>query len=160
MMFHFLLGMMLGAAGAADLPGKPRPFVTDGCTAWIEGPRRNPDQWRHCCVLHDLAFWAGAAGQRPRADLDLRDCVAATGARGQARLMYFGIRAGSRSPRKIAGMQWGNAWSATESRRSPLTPAEVDLLEAELMDTRYDPVIDVDLRASFLRELREITSQP
>ena len=149
--------VLVGSASSAHGESVPRPFVTDGCTAWSEGTPRQPELWRHCCVRHDLAFWAGSAGKRDQADLELRDCVAETGQRGIAKLMYFGIRAGRKSPRKIAGMQWGNAWSPTEPRRTPLSVADIDALEREILDARYDAVLDWDSRRGFIQRLRSET---
>ena len=132
-----------------------RPFSTEGCTAWREGPRRQPNLWRHCCVAHDLEFWAGGvADGRNQADLNLRDCVAATGAGREARIIYLGVRIGSLSPRKIHGMQWGNAWSRTVTRSTPLTESEIDRLEHELRDARYDSVLTIESRLRFIANLR------
>lgn len=146
----FAASLFFVPAFAEDL----RQFVTDGCTGWFDGTRKAPTLWRHCCVRHDLAFWAGAAGQRDQADLDLRDCIAATGAVKQAKLMYFGVRIGSKSPKKFAGMQWGNAWSPTVSRKTPLSREEIDVLEHELFDARYDTILEAEYRRVFIDALR------
>jgi hypothetical protein len=146
--------LLLAGAGASASDSL-RPFETDGCTAWREGTIANPKQWRHCCVKHDLRFWAGGTSPgRPAADLELRDCVAATGARLEAITMYLGVRAGSYSPRKFAGKQWGNAWSAKRTRTTPLDSGEIDLLEREILDPRYDAILDFESRRSVIDSLR------
>ncbi|MBS1960634.1 MAG: hypothetical protein JST04_00350 [Bdellovibrionales bacterium] len=146
-----LAGLSPGSATAGDL----RPFSTDGCTKWRDGTRKHPTLWRHCCVAHDLAFWAGGTVPgRDQADRDLRDCVAATGAKREAKLIYAGVRVGSRSPRKIPGMQWGNAWDARRTRTEPLSGAEIDLLEAEILKPAYDAVVPLETRTNYLRRLR------
>ena len=68
--------------------------------------------------------------------------------------MYAGVRLGSRAPRKIPGMQWGNAWDAEISRRSDLTRSEIDELERELTGSRYDPELTIEARRTFLEKLR------
>lgn len=133
-----------------------RPFVTDGCTDYRDGTHENPTLWRSCCIQHDLDLWAGGReDERTGDDLDLRDCVAATGATVQARIIYLGVRLGSYSPRKIRGMQWGNAWSETTVRKSALTPDEIDLLETEILKPLYAPVLGIETRQDFIRKLRQ-----
>lgn len=149
LLFFLLFGM--GTASAAEL----RPFTTDGCTAWFEGTREKPNLWLHCCVRHDLSFWAGGlTPNRDDADLALRDCVAATGATREARVIYAGVRIGSYSPRKIAGKQWGNAWDPKATRKTELGVDEIDRLEHEIMDPRYDAVLGGDIRRNFIDSLR------
>lgn len=104
-----------------------RPFETDQCTGYIEG------DWAHCCVQHDLLLWAGGTLEEShKADLDLRECVRETGNEFHAQLMYLGIRIGRRSPYKLEGKQWGNAWG-DKVRHEALTEQEVDLLVTHLM---------------------------
>jgi len=82
------------AARRCDLEPTPeRPFATDACTAWPDGP------WRHCCVAHDMAYWCGGPAEaRRRADRELRACVASAveGGHGAllAALVYAGVRLG------------------------------------------------------------------
>ena len=59
-----------------------------GCTLFPEGA------WHHCCVAHDYAY-ADHAGEslfvKCKIDASLRECVAATGHPGVARLMFLGV---------------------------------------------------------------------
>lgn len=88
-----------------------QPFVTDYCTAYAEGTSSNPNQWKHCCVEHDLYFWAGGSMQdRKLADINLRDCVAETGAIVQSQLIYAAVTIGGQSPIRFKTKQWGHAW--------------------------------------------------
>lgn len=104
-----------------------RPFKTDQCTGYIEG------DWGHCCVQHDLLLWAGGTLEASRqADLDLRDCVRETGHEFHARLMYLGILIGRKSPYKLSGQQWGNAWG-DDVRSEALSTRELNLLIDHLM---------------------------
>jgi hypothetical protein len=87
---------------SSELP--PRPFVTDGCTAFVN------DGWTGCCVEHDIAYWCGgSAAERKRADRRLERCVADLGHPFLARLMYLGVRVGA--PAWIpAHWRWGFGW--------------------------------------------------
>jgi len=152
-----VFGTMAGAgessARAAD-PVVVRAFVTDGCTYWPEGTRGEPNLWHHCCVDHDLALWAGGTHpERLATDLRLRDCVAATGQPEQAEIVYLGVRIGAMYPIKN-GMQWGNAWSQHETRRTKLKPEEIDLLEAEIFRPVYDSVATIEQRRALIERLR------
>lgn len=122
-----------------------KPFTTDLCTGFPEG------KWGHCCIVHDLFFWAGGTkSERDLADQDLRTCVAETGEERVAHLMYAGIRAGYRSPFKIPGMHWGNGWS-DEVRRHPLTLEELEMIEDQL---DHDSSIPPEIKSEFLHTLR------
>lgn len=110
----------------------PVSFSTDLCTGFPEGTRREPNLWAHCCVEHDLHYWAGGTRRMRRiADIQLRVCVKRTGAVSQAKLMYAGVRAGHLSPVKFPQYQWGNAWKMNGDFR-PLTHEEVSAIEADL----------------------------
>src|SRR6478752_8077576 len=55
---------------------KLRPFTTDGCSDFPDGTPEHPTEWQHCCVAHDIAYWAGGERERRvQADAKLRDCV-------------------------------------------------------------------------------------
>jgi hypothetical protein len=119
----FLLSLILFASfsALADVTD----FKSNGCTMFPEGTRANPKQWEHCCIEHDLFFWAGGTrGERDLADLELRDCVIATGAREIGRLMYAGVRAGYRSPIRLSKEGWGNAWQGTRVGHTSLNEVE------------------------------------
>ena len=138
-------------ASAAEL----RPFKTDGCTGYADGTRKKPGLWKHCCVEHDLGFWAGGDSRERRlTDERLRDCIAATGEKLQAEIIYLGVRLGSYSPMKIRGMQWGNAWSPWATRKEKLLSGEIDSLEDEILREIYDPILGLDQRRDFIDRLR------
>jgi hypothetical protein len=110
----------------------PKPFASDGCTGFWDGTPKHPLLWQHCCIAHDLFFWAGGVeSARDAADFQLRQCVEETGSPLIAALMYFMVRTGSHSPWKINGMQWGNAWS-DELIYRPLSQAEIESITAEM----------------------------
>ncbi len=109
-----------------------RPFETDYCTGFPEGTRNEPGLWKHCCIEHDLHFWAGGSLQaRRRADRRIQECIREAGAPGIARLMYLGIRIGALSPFKIQKKKWGNAWVDGRGDRHSLTAEDILLLEEE-----------------------------
>ena len=85
-------------------------FTTDGCTHFPDGTNVNANLWHHCCVAHDLKYWAGGSyTARLNADLALRSCVAATGHVETADLMFAGVRVGG-SPYYPTPFRWGYGW--------------------------------------------------
>lgn len=117
-----------------------RPFKTDICTGYINGV------WSHCCIQHDLLLWAGGTkNQNNQADIDLRECVRETGNDLHARLMYLGLQIGRKSPFKLKGQQWGNAWG-DQIRDHKLEEHELqelldELIYADLPDWMLDDLI-------------------
>ena len=120
-----------------------RPFQTDLCTGYVEGPRREPNLWAECCKKHDLHLWAGgASAARKKADRELFSCVKATGASAHAYLMLIGVKLGKLSPIKLPGKQWGNAWGDRVSRKR-LTLEQIELLRDSLIsqsDLTYEEI--------------------
>jgi hypothetical protein len=109
------------------------PFETDFCTSYPEGTLRHPDQWKHCCIEHDLYFWAGGSSQdREKTDLRLRSCIESTGAKFQAKLMYYAVKIGGMSPVRFKSKQLGNAWGSSRSRYEKLNEQETFLILHDL----------------------------
>ena len=135
--FTFLTLVLLVVAGSvsAATPALNRPFKTDLCTGYREGPRDQPLLWADCCETHDLAMWAGGTSRsRDAADDALFSCVRdRSGSVYEARLMWLGVRIGKLSPIKIPGQQWGNAWS-DRVRKSRLSIEEIETLEQSLIN--------------------------
>ena len=132
-----------------------RPFETDFCTGFPEGTRQEPGLWKHCCVEHDLHFWAGGGRKARRAaDRRIHQCIRDAGAPGIARLMFLGIRLGAISPFKIEKRKWGNGWRDGRGDYRPLTPGDLTLLEAEF---RANPSNEVtpEMFRRFLEILQE-----
>jgi hypothetical protein len=124
-----LFGLILAAmtahmtAHAADF-GELKPFTSDGCSLFPDGTPEHPKLWKKCCVVHDIAYWAGGTrDERRQADLELRDCVAATGHPSIAELMYLGVRGGG-TGRTPTPFRWGYGWTKLRSYSS-LTPEEL-----------------------------------
>ena len=144
--FFFLL--ISSFAWADDV----RPFKTDFCTNFAEGTRDEPALWKHCCLVHDMFFWAGGSkADRDIADLDLRSCITKTGATQIANLMYLGVRAGSLSPIKYPDKQWNNGWKERPTFQA-LTSKDIDKVEAEI-STGYD-FISQNIKKYFIDQLR------
>lgn len=103
------LGMLL--AGAADAP-RPAlaPFTSDYCTVVRERDAGGAD-WSHCCVRHDLAYWAGGtADERAAADAAMRACrLAADKSEGNAKVMWLGVRSFGH-PAWPVSWRWGYGW--------------------------------------------------
>lgn len=107
-LFFLLATTLSSVSNASDTL---KPFLTDYCTAYPEGTRERPDQWKHCCVEHDLFFWAGGSMEdRKRTDLRLKECVERAGAPVQARLIYAAVSIGGKSPVRFKTKEWGHAW--------------------------------------------------
>lgn len=127
-------------------------FETDYCTNYPEGTKENPDQWKHCCLIHDMFFWAGGNKQnRYDADLDLRSCIEKTGAVKQARIMYYAVRAGSHSPIKYPKYKWNNGWSERPTFQT-LTSEDISQINAEIQ-SGYD-FITPEIKTYFINQLR------
>ena len=128
------------------------PFETDYCTNYVEGTPEKPDQWKHCCLMHDMYFWAGGIrSDRDKADLDLKVCIENTGAPLQAKIIYYAVRAGSYSPIKYPKRQWNNGWNDGRKERV-LSGEDVDLVEQEIF-RGYD-FIPSDIKDHFVKTLR------
>lgn len=128
-----------------------KPFVTDYCTLYVEGTRAQPNLWRHCCVEHDLYFWAGGSLEDKKAtDLRLKSCVEKTGATTQAALIYAGVVIGGRSPIRIKSKQWGNTWG-DRPRYLTLTEIETGSVVHYLENNNFE--LSADLKQSFKEQL-------
>ncbi len=127
-------------------------FKTDFCTNYPEGTQKKPELWKHCCLMHDMFFWAGGSKtDRSEADLKLRNCVADTGSFYQARIIYLAVRAGSYSPIKYPKMKWNNGWDKRPDFQS-LSLKDIDIVEDEIF-SGYD-FIPLELKSSFIHQLR------
>lgn len=90
--------------------GELHPFTTDGCTHFPDGTAEEPALWQHCCVAHDLKYWAGGSyADRMKADFELGECVAATGHAVIGAAMVEGVRVGG-SPFLPTPWRWGYGW--------------------------------------------------
>lgn len=103
--------LLLGVGTAAPPEQGIAPFTTDGCSKFPDRSDLTNEDWCHCCVVHDLAYWRGGSSvDRQRADEDLRSCVVhATGNEALAQLMFAGVRAGG-SPHVNTSYRWGYGW--------------------------------------------------
>lgn len=137
----------LNTANAFEL----KPFETDYCTAYAEGTREKPELWKHCCLMHDLLFWAGGSTlDRDEADLGLKSCVAETGELKQADLIYWAVRLGRQSPIHISSKQWGNGWKGRVAYQN-LTSSEIEQIELEIL--RGYSFITPQIKALFMMSL-------
>ncbi len=105
--------LMAVPLGADEL----KPFATDGCSMWIDGPPGNPNLWRHCCVAHDLAYWIGGTrAQRKQADIDLKQCIQVARQPLIADPTYHGVRLGG-GPYWPSSYRWGYGWDYWSANR-------------------------------------------
>ena len=79
-----------------------RPFVTDGCSLWLDR------EWDlDCCVTHDIAYWCGGTREeRRQADAAFGECVAANTAQSIGLGMRLGVRMGGH-PLFPTSYRWG-----------------------------------------------------
>jgi len=112
-------------------------FMTDYCTGYPEGTLERPQVWKHCCLEHDLYFWAGGSHEdRKTSDLILKECIAETGEEFQSKLIYWAVTAGSYSPVKFSNKKWNYGWT---DRRSPqrLSREDIERIEYEIRSPEY-----------------------
>lgn len=108
-----------------------KPFFTDGCTLFVDGPVGQAKLWRHCCVEHDLRYWfGGSKDDRNATDLRLRSCVKKAAGAYWANLIYYGVKTGQFSPIKNK-THWNWGWK--EKRKyAPLTSEEKNIAKTEV----------------------------
>ena len=90
--------------------------------------------WRHCCVVHDIAYWrGGSAGERKKADAALRQCVIdATDNEVLGDAMYRAVR-GAGGPYLFTWFRWGYGWEFGRGY-APLSEEERDAADALLAE--------------------------
>lgn len=102
-----IIVLLLASASQAN---ELKPFTTDGCSMWIDGPLEQPNLWRHCCVAHDLDYWKGGSKeQRKKSDEDIQACVKEAQGPGMANYIYTNVRWGG-SPYWMSSYRWGYGW--------------------------------------------------
>ena len=131
-----------------------RPFITDGCTGWLDGTRKY--DWSHCCHKHDLQMWAGGSkSDRKKADRELRSCIKKNSNGFHAFVMGAGVFIGSLSPIKIQSKKWGNAWGKNAGYFELTNEQIIDLENSLFADqTHYSNEEILD----FIAELKELNS--
>ena len=150
MFLIFSFFFVIHASWAADIL---TPMQTDYCTNYKEGTRTQPDLWKHCCLIHDMHFWAGGNKQnRYDSDVELKSCIEETGSPYVARLMYMAVRAGSYSPIKYSNKKWNHGWKERPTYKS-LTNEDIDQIESELSNDKYD-YVSSELKIHFINTLR------
>lgn len=94
-----------------------------------DGTLDEPQAWLHCCVAHDLKYWAGGTWmERLDADKELRDCVIREGYYEMGWVMFLGVRSGG-EPTLPTPWRWGYGWSFGRGYRA-LTDEERALVSA------------------------------
>ena len=91
--------------------GRLKKFSSDGCSLSPNGTPNNPTAWLHCCVQHDLAYWAGGTeDDRRHADEDLKACIAESGYPNYALAAFEAVRYGG-EPKYPTCYRWGYGWN-------------------------------------------------
>lgn len=132
-----LLWFMVVACGSQEIKIEPpelelADFTSDGCSLFIDGTFENPELWKECCLLHDMAYWRGGTEEeRKQADLAFKACVEKkTEDPVLANLMYEAVRAGG-APHFPTWYRWGYGWPIGRGYKA-LTPEEEQLVEQKL----------------------------
>jgi hypothetical protein len=147
----FLFFLSMAIFPYAECSANMTPFSSDYCTSYVEGTRQQPQLWKHCCLEHDLYFWAGGSlDDRKAIDLRLKSCVAATGARTQAELMYLAVSIGGTSPIRFKTKQWGHGWGERE-RYLSLSASETQLVIEEVEQQDFE--LSDQLKTSFKTQI-------
>lgn len=130
---------------------KLKPFVSDGCSLFPDGWIGKQDEWLHCCIEHDAAYWRGGTSEeRLYSDQALRQCVSETGHPLIGMLMLGGVRLGG-SPLWPTPFRWGFGWDYPRFY-APLSTEELKQIqthtkgEGEVSDT---DVTETPVRSSF-----------
>ena len=90
------------AAETPDAPQPVKPFLTDGCSRFVDA------EWSlACCIEHDIKYWCGGSPeQRAAADEAFGECVAANTADVVGKAVELGVRVGGH-PVLPTGYRWG-----------------------------------------------------
>lgn len=147
----FVLGFSLClSASSRALPAKValKPFSTDGCSVWIDGPPKSPYLWRHCCVAHDRDYWQGGSeAARIQSDKNLRQCIADLAGPAMANYMYFFVTTGG-SPMWLTPYRWGYGWGYLDAGKprgykllTAEEQAEIDALAADADQVARDDAL-------------------
>lgn len=130
-----ILASILCVLGEIAQANTLKPFTTDGCSLWMDGTPAQPNLWRHCCVVHDKAYWLGGTeAERKAADDTIQACVKEAQGPGMADYMYTHIRWGG-SPYWFSLYRWGYGWDYWENWKprgykqpTPEEQAQIDRL--------------------------------
>jgi protein tyrosine phosphatase (PTP) superfamily phosphohydrolase (DUF442 family) len=106
----FLTVVLLLLLVPVQAGGALRPFTTDGCSLFPDGPTENKTLWRQCCIEHDRSYWLGGTRvERREADKQLQQCVEQLDQKFIAKAMRDGVRVGG-SPWWPTPFRWGYGW--------------------------------------------------
>lgn len=143
-----------GVSQSAALGNRLMPFSSDGCSSFPDGiPLIYENLWRHCCISHDVAYWAGGtANERKTADLALRDCVDSATNPVLAEAMLAGIRIGGH-PALPFSWRWGYGWVLPRGFRE-LNEAEREQMQLEIAK------IPADLRQIVVQATPSVATRP
>ena len=128
----YLLFTLLFVSSCMDERMGIRDFESDGCSLFLDGTFDNPELWKKCCHLHDIAYWRGGTKkERELADLAFKQCVEKkTGNSHLAGLMYQAVRAGG-EPYFPTWYRWGYGWPLGRGYQA-LTLKEEEMVEEKL----------------------------
>ncbi len=126
-----LIVLTFGGCATTERTAVLKPFVSDGCSLYPEGPLGRSDVWRTPCVTHDRSYWQGGTW-RERLEADWRFCreVAACSHPVDGLAMFLGVRFGG-TPYLPTRWRWGYGWDYPRGYRA-LTEGEEEMVAANL----------------------------
>lgn len=102
-----MLAAPFAIKGAASLPPPYRDGCSGGMSWFYRNIRGEVPVWEGCCDTHDKLYGAGGTSdQRAAADRGLYECVAASGHRLAAGVMWASVKIGGQ-PFFPFGWRWG-----------------------------------------------------
>ena len=106
-------------------------FTTDGCSMYPNGT------WLHCCLAHDLSYWAGGTvDEKNEVDHELAQCLAKNGSTLNTKVMTGGVQIGG-GANNVLPWAWGYGW------KKNLGYASLNSHELKEVETQMSSVIPV-----------------
>lgn len=140
-----IFAVLLGTGTALAKGKRTRPqisqeifsFSSDGCSAYPDGlPHTEEYEWLHCCMTHDMAYWAGGTHEeKVKADAQLGQCVAEASTVSHGRMMEMGVIIGG-VPYISTSWRWGYGWNRMISYK------ELSQDEKEQVIREFDSILD------------------
>lgn len=153
-MIRIILSVLLLSSVAQAREEKLTSFASDYCTFYPEGTYYRPGLWQHCCLQHDLYFWAGGEkNDRLNANYQLRDCVEKVTNAKHAKAVYAGVTAAQYSPIKDPDQKFNNAWRSRPDYQR-LSTEDIDRIENHLRITEY-PFLPDWMKIDLIDQLRK-----
>ena len=107
-------------------------FSSDGFSLFLDGNFEDPELWKECCILHDIAYWRGGSKKRrEEADEAFKHCLKKkTGNPQLAAWMFQAVRSGG-EPFFPTWYRWGYGLPLVRGYHE-LSPVEEEVVAEKL----------------------------